>query len=63
MEKILSDSQHLFFSLHFLFVQCDNPSLTVNVLEEDDDSLMIKWFELVSEKNDLVRQEADLVYM
>ncbi|GFO23383.1 mical-like 1 [Plakobranchus ocellatus] len=35
----------------------------VNVLEEDDDSLMMKWFELVSEKNDLVRQEADLVYM
>ncbi|RUS87768.1 hypothetical protein EGW08_004514 [Elysia chlorotica] len=35
----------------------------VSVPEEDDDSLMIQWFELVSEKNDLVRQEADLVYI
>jgi RNase P/RNase MRP subunit p30 len=34
----------------------------VNVLEEDDDELMVEWFNLVSEKNDLVRQEADLVY-
>lgn len=30
---------------------------------EDDDDLMIAWFELVNEKNDLVRRECDFIYM
>ncbi|KAK3586065.1 hypothetical protein CHS0354_033186 [Potamilus streckersoni] len=33
-----------------------------NAKEEEEDRLMINWFEMVSEKNDLVRTEADLVY-
>ncbi|KAL5018128.1 hypothetical protein ScPMuIL_003850 [Solemya velum] len=33
-----------------------------NADEEREDDLMINWFELVNEKNELVRQEADLVY-
>lgn len=35
----------------------------VNENEDDDDDLMVEWFSLISEKNDLVRQEADLVYI
>ncbi|XP_059172368.1 uncharacterized protein LOC131953269 isoform X2 [Physella acuta] len=34
----------------------------VNTYEEEDE-LMLEWFTLVSEKNDLVRKEADLVYI
>ncbi|KAL3876290.1 hypothetical protein ACJMK2_034155 [Sinanodonta woodiana] len=33
-----------------------------NAKEEEEDRLMINWFEMVSEKNDLVRTEADLIY-
>lgn len=33
------------------------------VQEEDDDRLMIEWFELVNNKNELVRKEGDLIYM
>ena len=28
----------------------------------DEDELMIQWFELVNEKNDLVRRETELMY-
>ncbi|KAK7003523.1 MICAL-like protein 1 [Biomphalaria glabrata] len=31
--------------------------------DNDDDELMIEWFSLITEKNDLVRKEADLVYI
>ncbi|KAK3091480.1 hypothetical protein FSP39_020147 [Pinctada imbricata] len=30
--------------------------------EEEDEVMMVEWFKLVNEKNDLVRQEADLIY-
>ena len=31
--------------------------------EEEEDDLMIDWFKLVSDKNELVRQEADIIYL
>ncbi|KAL4240776.1 MICAL-like [Mactra antiquata] len=31
--------------------------------EEEEDDLMINWFELVNEKNDLVRKECDFIYI
>ena len=33
------------------------------VAAEEEDDLMVEWFQLVTEKNDLVRKETDLVYM
>ena len=35
----------------------------VDTEEEDDDDVMMEWFQLVTQKNELVRQETDLVYM
>ncbi|BFZ03505.1 hypothetical protein BsWGS_06544 [Bradybaena similaris] len=32
-------------------------------LDEDDDELMIEWFTLINKKNELVRKEADLIYL
>ncbi|KAK7112109.1 hypothetical protein V1264_011616 [Littorina saxatilis] len=37
-------------------------SIRSAVVEEEDD-LMVEWFQLVTDKNDLVRKETDLVYM
>ncbi|XP_076460042.1 uncharacterized protein LOC143293055 isoform X2 [Babylonia areolata] len=34
-----------------------------SVAAEEEDDLMIEWFQLVTEKNELVRKECDLVYM
>lgn len=31
--------------------------------DEEEDDLMIAWFQLVNEKNDLVRKECDYIYM
>lgn len=31
--------------------------------EEEDEGKMIEWFTLVNDKNELVRTEADLIYM
>jgi len=31
--------------------------------DEEDDDLMISWFQLVNEKNELVRKECDYIYM
>jgi len=36
--------------------------LTVATTEAEDD-MMIEWFKLINSKNDLVRKEADLIYM
>ncbi|CAG2228367.1 unnamed protein product [Mytilus edulis] len=33
------------------------------VQEEEDDKMMVEWFELVNNKNELVRKEADLIYL
>lgn len=34
-----------------------------NAKEEEEDDLMIGWFKLVSDKNELVREEADIIYI
>ena len=31
-------------------------------MDDEDGKLMIEWFELVNQKNDMVRREADLMY-
>lgn len=31
--------------------------------EEEDDKMMVEWFDLVNNKNELVRKEADLIYL
>lgn len=33
------------------------------VQEEDEDRMMVEWFELVNNKNELVRKEGDLIYL
>ncbi|CAG2185741.1 JRAB [Mytilus edulis] len=33
------------------------------IQEEEDDKMMVEWFELVNNKNELVRKEADLIYL
>ncbi|CAG5134845.1 unnamed protein product [Candidula unifasciata] len=43
--------------------ELENSIRKVNSLDEDDDNLMIEWFTLINEKNDLVRKEADLIYI
>jgi len=52
--------------LVFMFLVLMNIYCT-NVLdlaeEEEDEDMMIEWFYLVNEKNELVRKEADLIYM
>lgn len=40
-------------------VCCSSPSADGS---EDDEEMMLKWFELVNKKNELVRMETDLVY-
>ncbi|XP_052267196.1 MICAL-like protein 1 isoform X1 [Dreissena polymorpha] len=36
---------------------------TIRNVSEEDDELMISWFQLVNEKNDLVRMENDFIYL
>jgi len=31
-------------------------------MDDDKNSRMVKWFELVKERNELVREESDLMY-
>lgn len=42
--------------------QLEDSIRSVATAEEEDD-MMLEWFQLVTEKNDLVRKETDLVYM
>ncbi|XP_063444854.1 MICAL-like protein 2 isoform X5 [Mytilus trossulus] len=41
----------------------DELDITPMVQEEEDDKMMVEWFELVNNKNELVRKEADLIYL
>ncbi|CAG2228366.1 unnamed protein product [Mytilus edulis] len=41
----------------------DELDITPRVQEEEDDKMMVEWFELVNNKNELVRKEADLIYL
>lgn len=44
-----------------VFPHCND--LCYSAEDEEEDDLMIAWFQLVNEKNDLVRKECDYIYM
>lgn len=33
-----------------------------DAMDDDKNSRMVKWFELVKERNELIREESDLMY-
>lgn len=53
------------FFAHFgVDLHCSNDvCVCFTAVVEEEDDLMVEWFQLVTDKNDLVRKETDLVYM
>ena len=54
---------HIYFVYYFMNYLHTLYILYITAKDEEEDDLMIKWFQLVNEKNELVRKECDYIYV